>query len=466
MATLGELDVVVKAVGAKETKKDIDGVSGGLNDVVKGGAGDMSSMLGMSKKIASTMAIIVAAFTAATAALLLKIPLIQEMASAIGVLIDAIAFAMDEVLAPVLIPIINFIYLLSEKFSELPGPVKLFIAIMLIAAFALGTLTLALIGLLAIIAFVGAILIIVVVLAAIIAVIGLLVAAVMLAYYAWKNNWFGIRDTIKSVFDKIKGYWTSMKKWFFDAFGDELADIKKEWDLTWDSIASKVKAIISTVTSIIKAGLGVVKRIWEEDIGGIRNILTNAWDIIKTATKAVFDVIVSVIEIAINTIMTVIKVVLALIRGDWEAAWDYLKEYASGVIDAVVGIIDTIATALKGIANTVIDSLNSVIDSINSISVEIPDWVPIYGGDKFSPNIPSIPALERGGSIKETGMAVVHKGENIYNNQALADAIAQALGGAGGAGGNVEINLILDGYVLERFVVNILNRQMTNRGSM
>ncbi|MEG2074719.1 MAG: hypothetical protein RRY54_08120, partial [Angelakisella sp.] len=61
-------------------------------------------------------------------------------------------------------------------------------------------------------------------------------------------------------------------------------------------------------------------------------------------------------------------------------------------------------TTLKGYVNFCLDMIeaavgmfvklfNGIIDALNRISVDIPDWVPEYGGNSFGVNIPHIPAV-------------------------------------------------------------------------
>lgn len=48
----------------------------------------------------------------------------------------------------------------------------------------------------------------------IIAVIALVIASVVIFKKAWDNNWFGIRDTVKTVCDSVKSWWKGLVDWF------------------------------------------------------------------------------------------------------------------------------------------------------------------------------------------------------------------------------------------------------------
>lgn len=70
--------------------------------------------------------------------------------------------------------------------------------------------------------------------------------------------------------------------------------------------------------------------------------------------------------------------------------WGGLKKFFSGVWDGLVGIVKS--------------AMNSVIRVLNKFSIEIPDWVPKFGGRKFGFNIPY---LAEGGVITSPTLAMV-----------------------------------------------------------
>lgn len=81
--------------------------------------------------------------------------------------------------------------------------------------------------------------------------------------------------------------------------------------------------------------------------------------------------------------------------------WDSISSAVSGLIDGIVSTFTTgfqsLAGIVKGPINAVISIVNGAINGINSIGFEIPDWVPIIGGNKFALNIPNMPLLASGG---------------------------------------------------------------------
>ena len=87
--------------------------------------------------------------------------------------------------------------------------------------------------------------------------------------------------------------------------------------------------------------------------------------------------------------------------------------------------------------------INKAIGALNSISVTIPDWVPVVGGNTFGIDIPTIPMLASGGftdgvSIAgEAGMEAVISFDKRYHseNVAIWEKAGQMLGTLGTSAG-------------------------------
>ena len=85
--------------------------------------------------------------------------------------------------------------------------------------------------------------------------------------------------------------------------------------------------------------------------------------------------------------------------GDWKSAFESIVGFAKDAVN--MGNI-----IAESFANGFIKAINCIIDAINSLSIDIPDWVPIFGGEKWSPSIPnwnakvSLPRLANGAVIQ------------------------------------------------------------------
>lgn len=89
-----------------------------------------------------------------------------------------------------------------------------------------------------------------------------------------------------------------------------------------------------------------------------------------------------------------------------EGIQDVFETVADAVgvaFEAMSDVMETIFSALKDIVkvplNAIIGYVNGVIDAINSIRITIPTFVPVFGGQSFSPNLRNIPQLADGGIV-------------------------------------------------------------------
>lgn len=132
-------------------------------------------------------------------------------------------------------------------------------------------------------------------------------------------------------------------------------------------------------------------------------VLSNLADIVLGGLETAFVALSPYIEDVLEILTEVIEFVTNVFSGDWEAAWQNIVD----IFGKVFGMIVEIA---KIPINAVISAINWVIGKINSISVTIPDWVPILGGETFGFNIPTIPELAAGGIATAPTLAMIGEG--------------------------------------------------------
>lgn len=129
-------------------------------------------------------------------------------------------------------------------------------------------------------------------------------------------------------------------------------------------------------------------------IGGILQALTPLVSFLAGALANAITAIMANVETVVTSIKTILNNVIDFVKnvftGNWKGAWENVKTIFKAAFEGLSGL-------LKAPLNAVIAIINSAIDAINSISVEIPDWVPVFGGSNFSLDIPRIPEFARGG---------------------------------------------------------------------
>lgn len=125
--------------------------------------------------------------------------------------------------------------------------------------------------------------------------------------------------------------------------------------------------------------------------------------------------------------------------------WDGIKKIGSNAANFIGDIFKSKINTVKGIINGVISLINGAIGAINKLKVDIPDWVPKYGGSTFGLNIPKIPTLAAGGVVEQPTLAMIGEAGKeavmpLENNTAWIDKLADKLSGKIGAS-NINYNI-------------------------
>lgn len=109
-----------------------------------------------------------------------------------------------------------------------------------------------------------------------------------------------------------------------------------------------------------------------------------------------------------------------------QAAWQGLQEFFSDmpgwvqsrvIAPMVAGArrgINGIIGFFEGLANRAVDAANTVVRALNRIRFNIPDWVPLIGGNSFGFNLQpaarvQLPRLEKGGILKSAGLFLANE---------------------------------------------------------
>ena len=179
----------------------------------------------------------------------------------------------------------------------------------------------------------------------------------------------------------------------------------------------------------------------------IITLLVKNWDAVKQAAIAAGQWIVNVFNSITNwqyeTIQEPILNFFSNLWGGIKRGVDGMVSFFSNGFRSLVGIV-------KAPINSIVSIINGAIDAINSIGFNIPDWVPVIGGKKFSVNIKKLPTFAAGGFTEgvsiagEAGTEAVISFDKRYRTQNLsywaqagrmlgADSVDYALGGNGGS---------------------------------
>ena len=212
-------------------------------------------------------------------------------------------------------------------------------------------------------------------------------------------------------------------------------------------VISLLQPILNLIISLVTPILNLIMTAITPLIEIFTTLISSILQPIMPILSAVANVITSVLGSAIQAIQPIIQgltsvfqglidFITGVFSGNWSQAWNGVVQVFGGLWDSLVGIV-------KAPINAVIGLINKAIGALNSISVTIPDWVPIVGGNTFGIDIPTIPMLATGGftdgvSIAgEAGMEAVISFDKRYHNENVAiwEKAGQMLGTLGTSAG-------------------------------
>lgn len=212
-------------------------------------------------------------------------------------------------------------------------------------------------------------------------------------------------------------------------------------------VISLLQPILNLIISLVTPILNLIMTAITPLIEIFTTLISSILQPIMPILSAVANVITSVLGSAIQAIQPIIQgltsvfqglidFITGVFSGNWSQAWNGVVQVFGGLWDSLVGIV-------KAPINAVIGLINKAIGALNGISVTIPDWVPVVGGNTFGINIPTIPMLAAGGftdgvSIAgEAGMEAVISFDKRYRseNVAIWEKAGQMLGTLGDSAG-------------------------------
>ena len=201
-------------------------------------------------------------------------------------------------------------------------------------------------------------------------------------------------------------------------------------------IISLVEPILNLIMSAITPLINIFMSLINTVLQPIMPILQALANIFTAVLGAAIQAIQPIVQSLISIFQGLINFITGVFSGSWSSAW-------SGVVQVFGGLWDGLVAIVKAPINAVIGLINGAINALNSISVTIPEWVPVVGGNTFGINIPNIPMLATGGftdgvSIAgEEGMEAVISFDPAYRNQNIAiwQKAGQLLGTLGSSSG-------------------------------
>ena len=124
--------------------------------------------------------------------------------------------------------------------------------------------------------------------------------------------------------------------------------------------------------------------------------VTQAWQVIGPILSTLQSHFSAVFTSVSGTVGTTIGYMLDMLygitqflsgvfTGSWETAWEGIKLFLKSAVNGIIILLNTMITRLAG-------ALNAVVKTANKLSFTVPEWVPVFGGNRFGVNLPTVSA--------------------------------------------------------------------------
>lgn len=270
--------------------------------------------------------------------------------------------------------------------------------------------------------------------------IALAIAAVVAAGVLVWQNWDTIKAKGKEIWDSITSYlstkWSEIKSKASTIFSNIKTNISNAWT------AAKTKT--STLWGNIKTN---VSNVWSNlktkassSFSGIKTTINNAWTSIKDKASSSWSTVSSKVGGVLTSISTKASNMGTTIRNAFVNAF-------TGIVSMIKSPVNSIISFINAMIRGVVGGINLILQAFNKLKIDIPDWVPIYGGKTISFNFrtltaPQIPYLAKGAVIPPNApfMAMLGDQKHGTNIEAPLSTIEEALENVlmrqGSTGGN------------------------------
>lgn len=285
----------------------------------------------------------------------------------------------------------------------------------------------------------------------IMAIIALVTAIVAALVQLWNTN-EGFRNSVQSAIESISSVLTNI------------------WETIIQPIFTRIQEIIM---SVWENGLKPLWDKWVEFIGDITvqmaGLLERIMPVVDWFVETfgpmlvfVFDLVGSVFGDTVTTILQVAGALLSNIgdvvsniigvfsgiidfisnvfTGNWQGAWDSIVSIFGNIFDGLINVakvpINIIIGFINGMVGGVESGVNAVIRAMNSLSFDVPDWIPLIGGQHWGFDLGlvsfgRIPYLAKGGQLL-SGMAMVAEaGPELLLQQGNRTTVAPLTNGGG-----------------------------------
>lgn len=197
---------------------------------------------------------------------------------------------------------------------------------------------------------------------------------------------------------------------------------------------------VNTISMWIPKIVTVFQNLWfllQPIISGLVTTIQFAFPLIKDIIMIAIHTVIGIVSGLMDSLNGIILFVTGVFTGNWSKAWEGVREIFGGIFSSLVSLV-------KSPMNAVIAVVNQAIRGINSINIDIPDWVPKYGGQSFGLKIPEIPMLAKGGITTGPTLAMIGEGaeQEVVLPLSKLNNLLNGKGTNGNSGGDSEPTIL------------------------
>ena len=261
--------------------------------------------------------------------------------------------------------------------------------------------------------------------------------------WLYDNIWVPFRDAFKAAFGiaspskKMAEFGEFIVQGLYNGIGDIWAKISE----IFTTFKNKVSGWFTDRATDFKS--------WGASIAsGLKTGIGNLWSKIMDA----FTKVKTSITTWATSLLTYGKAAGTKLANGFKEGFDGVKDFIKKPINAIIGFFES--------------AINWIIKQLNKLSWEIPDWVPLIGGETFGFDMDtiSISRLAKGGIVNNPGRGVpAIVGEAgaeavlpLENNTGWMDMLAERINGGAG---NVVIPIYLNGKKISEEIINLTQKR-------